>query len=112
MALEWSLKTVKTMENKENDKKGEHSDAAHNRPVRVIEDDTTDQEFRAGHIIPGADPPKNEHQRGGFGNRDGKEGFGSDTASEGPTATGVNDYADDGTPPPDNMRTEDEGRGT
>ena len=103
------------MENKENDKhagESNHSDAAKNRPVRVIEDDTTDQEFRAGHIIPGADPPKNEHQRGGFGNRDGKEGFGSDTASEGPSATGVNDYADDGTPPPDNMRTEDEGRGT
>ncbi|MBX0333652.1 hypothetical protein K3G39_10425 [Pontibacter sp. HSC-14F20] len=103
------------MENKENDKhagESEHSEAAKNRPVRVIEDDTTDQEFRAGHIIPGADPPKNEHQRGGFGNRDGKEGFGSDTASEGPSATGVNDFADDGTPPPDNMRTEDEGRGT
>lgn len=103
------------MENKENDKhegESQHSDAAKNRPVRVIEDDTTDQEFRAGHIIPGADPPKNEHQRGGFGNRDGKEGFGSDTASEGPSATGVNDFADDGTPPPDNMRTEDEGRGT
>ncbi|PKV67263.1 hypothetical protein [Pontibacter ramchanderi] len=103
------------MENKENDKhagESQHSEAARNRPVRVIEDDTTDQEFRAGHIIPGADPPKNEHQRGGFGNRDGKEGFGSDTASEGPSATGVNDYADDGTPPPDNMRTEDEGRGT
>lgn len=82
------------------------------RPVRVIDEDTGDQEMRAGHIIPGADPPKNEHQRGGFGNRDGKEGFGSDTASEGPSATGVNDYADDGTPPPDNMRTEDEGRGT
>lgn len=103
------------MENKENDKhagEANHSEAAKNRPVRVIEDDTTDQEFRAGHIIPGADPPKNEHQRGGFGNRDGKEGFGSDTASEGPSATGVNDFADDGTPPPDNMRTEDEGRGT
>jgi len=82
------------------------------RPIRVIEDDTSEQEMRMGHIIPGADPPKNEHQRGGFGNRDGKQGFGSDTASEGPSATGVNDYADDGTPPPDNMRTESEGRGT
>lgn len=100
------------MENKENDKNEQHNSAARNRPVRVIEDDTTDQEFRAGHIIPGADPPKNEHQRGGFGNRDGKEGFGSDTASAGPSATGVNDFADDGTPPPDNMRTEDEGRGS
>jgi hypothetical protein len=99
---------------RDNDKnKDPHkNDVGHNRPVRVIEDDTSELEMRAGHIIPGADPPKNEHQRGGFGNRDGKEGFGSDTASEGPSATGVNDYADDGTPPPDNMRTEDEGRGT
>jgi hypothetical protein len=82
------------------------------RPVKVIEDDTSKEEMSQGHIIPGANPPKNEHQRGGFGNRDGKEGYGSDTASEGPSAIGVNDYADDGIQPPDNMRTEDEGRGT
>ncbi|RIJ37596.1 hypothetical protein [Pontibacter oryzae] len=82
------------------------------RGFREIEEDTGNQEMRAGHIIPGANPPKNEHQRGGFGNRDGKEGYGSDTASEGPSATGVNDYADDGIQPPDNMRTEDEGRGS
>ncbi|MER2999644.1 hypothetical protein [Pontibacter populi] len=101
-------------DNKENNanKDSQKNDIGHSRPVRVIEDDTSELEMRAGHIIPGADPPKNEHQRGGFGNRDGKEGFGSDTASEGPSATGVNDFADDGTPPPDNMRTEDEGRGT
>lgn len=94
------------------DKNKLQGQAPNGRPVRVIEDDTSEQEMQAGHIIPGADPPKNEHQRGGFGNRDGKEGFGSDTASEGPSATGVNDYADDGTPPPDNMRTEEEGRGS
>ncbi|WP_276498443.1 hypothetical protein [Pontibacter litorisediminis] len=93
------------------------SDKLQNQPpnkrgFREIDEDTGDQEMRAGHIIPGADPPKNEHQRGGFGNRDGKEGYGSDTASEGPSATGVNDFADDGIPPADNMRTEDEGRGT
>jgi hypothetical protein len=82
------------------------------RGFREIDEDTGEQEMRAGHIIPGADPPKNEHQRGGFGNRDGKEGYGSDTASEGPSATGVNDFADDGIQPPDNMRTEDEGRGS
>ena len=82
------------------------------RSLRVIEDDTSMQEMQAGHIIPGADPPKNEHQRGGFGNRDGKEGYGSDTAGNGPSAIGVNDYSDDGTPPPDNMRTEEEGRGS
>jgi hypothetical protein len=98
-------------DNKEN-KDTHKNDVGHNRPVRVIDEDTSELEMKTGHIIPGADPPKNEHQRGGFGNRDGKEGFGSDTASEGPSATGVNDFADDGTPPPDNMRTEEEGRGT
>lgn len=91
-----------TLKNQEPEKRG----------FREIEEDTGNQEMRAGHIIPGANPPKNEHQRGGFGNRDGKEGYGSDTASEGPSATGVNDYADDGIQPPDNMRTEDEGRGS
>ncbi|MCC9135712.1 hypothetical protein ACFSKU_16950 [Pontibacter silvestris] len=84
----------------------------HSRPVRVIDEDTTEQELRAGYVIPGADAPKNEHQRGGFGNRDGKEGYGSDTAGQGPSATGVNDYSDDGVPPPDNLRSEGEGRGT
>ncbi|MHA6248547.1 hypothetical protein ACXYMU_11460 [Pontibacter sp. CAU 1760] len=98
-------------ENEENEGKLKNQDP-NKRGFKVIEDDTSREEMRAGHIIPGADPPKNEHQRGGFGNRDGKEGYGSDTASEGPTATGVNDFADDGTPPPDNMRTEEEGRGT
>ncbi|RDV14427.1 hypothetical protein DXT99_15005 [Pontibacter diazotrophicus] len=82
------------------------------RGFQVIEDDTSMEEMQAGHIIPGADPPKNEHQRGGFGNRDGKEGYGSDTAGNGPSATGVNDYSDDGVPPADNMRTEEEGRGS
>ncbi|GAB3824941.1 hypothetical protein [Pontibacter rugosus] len=82
------------------------------RPIRVEEPDTSEQEMRAGHIIPGANPPKNEHQRGGFGNRDGKEGYGSDTAGNGPSAIGVNDFSDDGIPPKDNFRSEDEGRGT
>ncbi|MFT2009725.1 hypothetical protein ACMA1I_13680 [Pontibacter sp. 13R65] len=86
--------------------------APHDRPVRVIEDDTSYQEMAAGHIIPNADAPKNENQRGGFGNRDGKEGYGSDTAGNGPSAIGVNDFSDDGIPPKDNMRTEDEGRGS
>ena len=38
-----------------------------NRPIRVINDDTTDQEMQDGHRIPNADPPKNEAARGGFG---------------------------------------------
>ena len=82
-----------------------------NRPIRVINDDTTDEEMRAGHYIPNADPPKNEAARGGFGNRDGKQGFGSDTAG-GSTALGVNEDADAMTPPADNMRSDDEGRDT
>jgi len=80
-----------------------------NRPIRVINDDTTNEEMEAGHHIPNADPPKNEAARGGFGNRDGKEGFGSDT-SGGETALGVNETADAMSPPNDNMRSTDEGR--
>ena len=80
-----------------------------NRPIRVINDDTSNEEMEAGHHIPNADPPKNEEARGGFGNRDGKEGFGSDTAG-GETALGVNETADAMRPPSDNMRSNDEGR--
>ena len=64
-----------------------------NRPIRVINDDTTNEEMEAGHHIPNADPPKNEEARGGFGNRDGKEGFGTDSAN-GDTAISVNANAD------------------
>ncbi|GAB2774883.1 hypothetical protein HNQ93_001116 [Hymenobacter luteus] len=80
-----------------------------NRPVRVINDDTTDQELAAGHIIPGADPPKNESARGGFGNRDGKEGYGTDSET-GLTALSVNEEADKVGRPADNMRSNEEGR--
>ena len=81
-----------------------------NRPIRVINDDTTDQEFAAGLRIPNADPPKNEKARGGFGNRDGKEGFGTDS-SEGITAVAMNAPTDspDSKQPGDNMRTAAEG---
>ncbi len=65
----------------------------------------------AGHIIPGADPPKNEAQRGGFGNRDGKEGYGVDS-SDGPSGVSVNEDADRTEPNKDNIRTDEEGRGT
>ena len=80
-----------------------------NRPVRVINDDTTEQEFSEGHIIPGANPPKNEAARGGFGNRDGKEGFGTDSGN-GSTAVSVNEDADRAAPPADNLRSSFEGR--
>ena len=80
-----------------------------NRPIRVINDDTTNEEMEAGHHIPNADPPKNEAARGGFGNRDGKEGFGTDS-EDGITAVSVNADADRLGHPNDNMRTSDEGR--
>ena len=78
-------------------------------PIRVINDDTSDEEMQAGHRIPNADPPKNEDARGGFGNREGKQGYGSDTAG-GETAVGVNETADNMAPPADNMRADDQGR--
>lgn len=80
-----------------------------NRPVRVINDDTTEQEMKAGHITPGGDPPKNEDARGGFGNREGKEGYGTDSGA-GISAVSVNENADRTSSPPDNMRSTDEGR--
>lgn len=80
-----------------------------NRPVREIPNDTTNEELQAGHIIPGADPPKNEAARGGFGNRDGKQGFGTDS-SDGITSVSVNEDADKPGHPADNMRGDDEGR--
>ncbi|OON71002.1 hypothetical protein [Hymenobacter sp. CRA2] len=80
-----------------------------NRPVREIPNDTTNEELAAGHIIPGADPPKNEDARGGFGNRDGKQGFGTDS-SDGISAVSVNEDADKPGHPADNMRSDDEGR--
>lgn len=79
------------------------------RPVRVINDDTTDEELRAGHRTPGADPPTGNDARGGFGNRDGKQGYGSDS-EDGSTAVTVNETADRAGHPADNMRTTDEGR--
>jgi len=79
-----------------------------NRPIRVINDDTSAQEMEDGHRIPNADPPKNEAARGGFGNRDGKEGYGTDSEN-GITAVSVNADADRLGHPKDNMRTAEEG---
>lgn len=62
--------------------------------IRVIESDTDYEEMQAGHIIPGADPPKNDHARGGFGDRDGRNGFGTDT-SNGVTAISLNEDTED-----------------
>jgi hypothetical protein len=82
---------------------------SNDRPIRVINDDTTNEEMEAGHRIPNADPPKNEAARGGFGNRDGKEGYGTDS-EDGITAVSVNADADQAGHPKDNMRTSEEGR--
>ena len=64
------------------------------RRIRVIESNTDYEEMAAGHIIPGADPPKNDHARGGFGDRDGRNGFGTD-AGEGMTALSMNEDSED-----------------
>ena len=79
-----------------------------NRPIRVINDDTTEEEFAAGLRIPNADPPKNEAARGGFGNRDGKQGFGTSNG-EGETALAMNSNDSSPQPPGDNMRTAEQG---
>ncbi len=79
-----------------------------NRPIRVINDDTTEEEFAAGLRIPNADPPKNEEARGGFGNRDGKQGFGT-TSGDGETSLAMNSDAASTRQPGDNMRTAEQG---
>lgn len=81
----------------------------HGRPIRELPNDTTDEELRAGHIIPGADPPRNDDARGGFGNRDGKQGYGTDS-EDGISAVSVNETADAEGHPGDNMRSVSEGR--
>lgn len=73
------------------DKKNDQSGNNNERPVRHIDSTGEDMtEMEAGHLVPNADPPKNEHARGGFGDRDGKTGFGSDSGN-GATAVTVND---------------------
>ena len=80
------------------------------RPVRQEPNPNIDeQELHASNITPGADPPKNADARGGYGNRDGKQGFGTDS-SGGITAVSMNRNTDQLKPPGDNMVTEDEGR--
>ena len=83
----------------------------HGRPIREVPNDTTQEELQAGHLIAGANPPKNDEARGGFGNRDGKQGYGTDS-EDGATAVSVNESADAKGHPADNMRTTDEGRPT
>ncbi len=84
-------------------------DPAESRPIRVLPEENEDADLQAGFHIPGADPPKNENARGGFGNRDGKEGYGTDS-EDGVTAVSVNSRADADIQPADNMRSTAEGR--
>lgn len=74
------------------------------RRIRVIESNTDYEEMAAGHIIPGADPPKNDHARGGFGDRDGRNGFGTD-AGEGMTALSMNEDSEDPNAHTDGLQT-------
>ena len=74
------------------------------RRVRVIESNTDFEEMQAGHIIPGADPPKNDHARGGFGDRDGRNGFGTDS-SDGVTALSMNEDTADSRAHTDGLQT-------
>lgn len=72
--------------------------------VRVLDSDTDFEEMSAGHIIPGANPPKNEHQRGGFGDRDGRNGYGTDSAN-GSTALSMNEDTEDVNTHTDGLQT-------
>lgn len=72
--------------------------------VRVLDSDTDFDEMNAGHIIPGADPPKNEHARGGFGDRDGRNGYGTDSPN-GSTAISLNEDSEDTNTHTDGLQT-------
>src|SRR5215208_1579178 len=73
----------------------QESKAGLDRPLHVINSTGEDMaEMEAGHMVPGADPPKNDHARGGFGDRDGKTGYGSDSG-EGVSAVTVNNDSDE-----------------
>lgn len=90
-------------------KKSHDHDPAEDRPIRVLPEADADADLRAGFHTPGGDPPKNEDARGGFGNRDGKEGYGTDS-EDGISAVSVNSRADAESHPADNMRSTYEGR--
>lgn len=76
--------------------KDQHAeDAGKDRPIRIMDSTGEDMtEMEAGHLVPGADPPKNEQARGGFGDRDGKTGYGSDSG-DGPSAVTTNESSED-----------------
>ncbi|MDQ4139807.1 MAG: hypothetical protein M3142_04715 [Bacteroidota bacterium] len=75
--------------------------------VRVLDSDTDFDEMNAGHIIPGADPPKNEHARGGFGDRDGRNGYGTDSPN-GSTSLSLNEDTEDVNTHTDGLQTSEQ----
>src|SRR6478609_7201213 len=88
------------------DKKNNHNkNNGNDRPIRVMDSTGEDMaEMEAGHLVPNADPPKNEQARGGFGDRDGKTGYGSDSG-EGSTAVTTNENSEDNHVIPDGIPT-------
>lgn len=77
------------------DKNSPAEDAGKDRPIRHIDSTGEDMtEMEMGHLVPGADPPKNEQARGGFGDRDGKTGYGSDSG-EGVSAVTTNENSEE-----------------
>ena len=77
------------------DKNSHAENAGKDRPVRHIDSTGEDMtEMEMGHLVPGADPPKNEQARGGFGDRDGKTGYGSDSG-DGVTAVTTNENSEE-----------------
>lgn len=77
------------------DKNSPAEEAGKDRPIRHIDSTGEDMtEMEMGHLVPGADPPKNEQARGGFGDRDGKTGYGSDSG-EGVSAVTTNENSEE-----------------
>ena len=80
------------------DQKDNHNEEQHEEKVPLsarvpdqLQDPDLAEQMENEHRIPNADPPKNEHQRGGFGIRmGGQQGFGTDS-SEGSTSLSTNE---------------------
>lgn len=69
---------------KNNNPENEHKGKAplSERVPDQLQDPNEAEKLENNHRIPNADPPKNEHQRGGFGIRiGGQQGYGTDSAN-------------------------------
>ena len=77
--------------NPKNDNQNEEKVPLSARVPDQLQDPNAAETLENQHKIPNADPPKNEHQRGGFGVRmGGQQGYGSDSAN-GMTALSTNE---------------------